>query len=88
MITPDDLPQPITIQGNQKGIAMAAEEPAGRGTENGVALKDINEIKKGRLIDALRQSGGNQSEAARRLGISRTSVWSQIKRFGIDFSSL
>jgi two-component system response regulator HydG len=43
----------------------------------------LDEIKKQRLVDALQQSGGNQSEAARILGISRTSVWSQIKRYGI-----
>ena len=43
----------------------------------------LNEIKKRRLMDALQQSGGNQSEAARILGISRTSVWSQIKKYGI-----
>ncbi len=45
----------------------------------------LNEIKKRRLIDALRQSGGNQSEASRILGISRTSVWNQMKRFNIKF---
>jgi len=45
----------------------------------------LNEIKKRRLIDALRQSGGNQSQAARTLGISRTSVWNQMKRFNIKF---
>ena len=44
---------------------------------------DLNEIKKRRLIDALQQSGGNQSEAARILNISRTSVWNQIRRYGI-----
>ncbi|MGD2029943.1 MAG: sigma 54-interacting transcriptional regulator [Desulfobacterales bacterium] len=43
----------------------------------------LDEIKKRRLKDALRQSGGNQSEAARILGISRTSVWSQMKKYGI-----
>jgi len=43
----------------------------------------MDEIKKRRLIDALNQSGGNQSEAARILGISRTSVWSQIKKYSI-----
>jgi two-component system response regulator HydG len=31
----------------------------------------------------LQQSGGNQSEAARILGISRRSVWSQIKKYDI-----
>jgi len=33
----------------------------------------------------LQQSGGNQSETARILGISRTSVWNQMKRFNIKF---
>jgi len=44
----------------------------------------LDELKKQRLIDALRQSGGNQSEAARILGISRTSIWNQIRRFKIS----
>lgn len=44
----------------------------------------IEDIKKQRLTNALRQSHGNQSETAKILGISRTSVWSQIKRFGVD----
>jgi len=43
----------------------------------------INDIKKQRLIRALQQSNGNQSEAARLLGLSRTSVWDQMKRFKI-----
>jgi len=43
----------------------------------------LNEIKKQRLINALQQSGGNQSQAAHILGISRTSVWNQIKKYGI-----
>jgi PAS domain S-box-containing protein len=46
--------------------------------------ESIDEVKKKRLIDALNRTGGNQSKAARLLGISRTSVWSQIKRFNIQ----
>jgi transcriptional regulator of acetoin/glycerol metabolism len=48
------------------------------------ATLDLEDLKKQRLLEALRRTGGNQSEAGRRLGISRTSVWQQIKRFGID----
>ena len=48
-----------------------------------IATESLDKIKKQRLIDALRRSNGNQSEAARILGISRTSVWGQIKRFNI-----
>ena len=48
------------------------------------APQSLEEIKKERLLIALKQTGGNQSAAARELGISRTAVWQQIKRFGID----
>ena len=36
------------------------------------------------LIDALRRSAGNQSEAARLLGVSRVTVWSRMKKLGVD----
>lgn len=48
------------------------------------ASESLEKIKKQRLIGALRKSGGNQSEAARILGISRTSVWNQIRKFNIS----
>ncbi|MEN8245707.1 MAG: sigma 54-interacting transcriptional regulator [Thermodesulfobacteriota bacterium] len=48
------------------------------------AAQSLDEIKRQRLLDALNKAGGNQSEAARILGISRTSVWSQMKRFGLN----
>jgi transcriptional regulator with GAF, ATPase, and Fis domain len=50
-------------------------------TEPAAVLGNLEELKKERLVKALQEAGGNQSEAARRLGISRTSVWSQMKRF-------
>jgi two-component system response regulator HydG len=36
------------------------------------------------LIQALQSAGGNKSEAARRLGISRVTLWKRIKKFGIQ----
>ena len=36
------------------------------------------------LIEVLRQTGGNQSKAAERLGVSRVTVWKRMKRYGID----
>jgi len=73
LIGPTDLPPHL--------LGSQGSHPAVPAVET--AVFDLNEIKKQRLIDALRASGGNQAEAARRLGISRTSVWKQIKRFGI-----
>jgi len=43
-----------------------------------------SDAEKSALIDVLRRSGGNQSEAARMLNVSRVTVWKRIKKYGID----
>jgi PAS domain S-box-containing protein len=40
-------------------------------------------MKKSRLIEALKRTRGNQTQAAGMLGISRVTVWNQIKRYQI-----
>ena len=35
------------------------------------------------LLKMLQETGGNQSEAARRYGVSRVTVWKRIKKHGI-----
>jgi two-component system, NtrC family, response regulator HydG len=46
-------------------------------------ITDPNEAKKKLLMDALEQSGGNQTRAAEILGITRVTVWNRMKRYGI-----
>jgi len=46
--------------------------------------ESIDDVKRRRLIQALKQATGNQSEAARLLGLSRTSVWNQMKKYNIQ----
>ena len=36
------------------------------------------------LVDALKQTGGNQTRAARILGINRVTVWNRMRKYGID----
>lgn len=36
------------------------------------------------LSRALRESGGNRAETARRLGMSRTTLWKKLKQYGLD----
>ena len=36
------------------------------------------------LVEALRQAAGNQSQAARILGVSRVTIWKRINKYGID----
>lgn len=40
--------------------------------------------EKAALLQALRNAGGNQSEAARMLGVNRGTVWSRMRKYGID----
>ncbi|GAB6060621.1 hypothetical protein JCM31598_37380 [Desulfonatronum parangueonense] len=44
--------------------------------------------QKSRLIQALRQSGGNKSEAARILGINRVTVLNRMRKYGIDLKKV
>ena len=48
--------------------------------------KDL--VEKNELIEALRQSKGNQSQAARILGINRVTVWNRMKKYGIDLKKV
>ena len=70
MIEPRDLPLESF---GQPAVCLPGE----------VAGGSLDEIKRERLRKALEEAGGNRSEAARILGISRTSVWSQMKRYSI-----
>ena len=42
------------------------------------------EIKKIELVEVLEKTGGNQSQAARLLGVTRVTVWNRMKRYGIS----
>ncbi|NNF98397.1 MAG: sigma 54-interacting transcriptional regulator [Desulfobacteraceae bacterium] len=46
--------------------------------------KAMAEKGRAELLSVLRETGGNQSEAARRLQVSRITVWKRIKKYGID----
>jgi PAS domain S-box-containing protein len=48
----------------------------------------IDQLERERLTRILRQTGGNQSEAARLLGVSRVTVWKRIKKYAIDLKKV
>jgi two-component system response regulator HydG len=73
----ESLIQPSHLPPN---IARVQEQP----NEPQRLFAGVAEIQKRELVDALRKSGGNQSKAARLLGISRVTVWSRIKKLKID----
>jgi PAS domain S-box-containing protein len=66
------LPHKIVDGGAERQVACAMDPDC---------IKDREQ-----MIEVLRQTGGNQSKAARLLGVSRVTVWKRIKRFGIDIN--
>jgi len=61
------------------------DEQAPKAKKRWVSL-DPNEAKRRELIKALEKAGGNQSQAARILGVSRVTVWNRMKKFGIHLT--
>ena len=52
---------------------------------NAEVFIDRREVhEKTALIDALKKASGNQSQAARILGISRVTVWNRMRKYGIN----
>ncbi len=57
----------------------AATAPAAAGSRTPAAALDREQI-----LAALAASGGNRAETARRLGISRVTLWKRLKQYGVD----
>jgi DNA-binding NtrC family response regulator len=66
--------------------ADAGDEHAGPVTDarNGPSLKEqVEAFERGLVARALDSTGGNQSEAARRLGVSRVTLIDKMKKYGL-----
>jgi transcriptional regulator with PAS, ATPase and Fis domain len=71
MIRPQHLPSTIY---RRRGSPSASKRKS----------LDLKEIEKQELLEALEKTGGNQSEAAELLRVSRVTIWNRMKRFGIN----
>lgn len=50
--------------------------------QSSLSVKDTKE--KQYLMDALKEAGGNQTQAASILGVNRVTVWNRMRKYGID----
>lgn len=48
------------------------------------SINSDDPMKREQLLQVLKQTDGNQSEAAKILGVSRVTIWSRMKKYGID----
>jgi transcriptional regulator of acetoin/glycerol metabolism len=46
-------------------------------------LGSLEEVEKAVIAETLKKCNGNRSQAARRLGIGRSSLWRKMKKYGL-----
>ncbi len=74
LLTPESLPPQIAAQ-----AARSPQPPTLRPGAQAAALS-----QRDTLLQALRQAGGNKSQAARLLGVNRVTVYNRMKKYGIE----
>jgi two-component system response regulator HydG len=82
-VSPAELPLPL--QALQKEIDT--EAPCLPPLENGAADPDLACIEKQAILNKLKDTGGNKSEAARRLGITRRTLKLKLKKYDLDMET-
>ncbi|GAB4334632.1 MAG: sigma 54-interacting transcriptional regulator [Desulfobulbaceae bacterium] len=73
-ITERELPAGTAVRGQEEGESATAA---------GLAGLPLEEIEKEAIIQTLRETGGNKSEAARILGITRTTLNNKLRKYGM-----
>ncbi|MFA5716679.1 MAG: sigma-54 dependent transcriptional regulator [Desulfobulbaceae bacterium] len=74
-----ELPPAVAAHDNEAG----GEIPAA-----GMAGLPLEEVEKAAIVQTLRETGGNKSEAARILGITRTTLNNKIRKYAIDMARI
>ena len=60
-----------------------AQKPDTVGVEDMAADLPLEEVEKVTILKTLDSAGGNKSEAARRLGITRRTLHQKLKKYGV-----
>ncbi|MCC7017382.1 MAG: sigma-54-dependent Fis family transcriptional regulator [Rhodospirillales bacterium] len=74
VISPSDLPAAIQ-HGNRQSLAPTEDKPDGN------SGKTLNEIAKNTVLECVARHHGNLMQAARELGISRTTLWRRLREY-------
>jgi DNA-binding NtrC family response regulator len=67
-----------------EGLDLSLLLGASAGGREPLSLRErVQAYERGLVVEALREAGGNRSEAARRLGISRVTLHDKLRRYGL-----
>ena len=79
----------ITAAALREAVSGRPEASGFTGVPEGLPLRDtLQEVERKLILQALSRTGGRQTEAAKRLGISPKNLWNKIQKHGIDPKSI
>jgi DNA-binding NtrC family response regulator len=81
VIGPEHLPPLGARAATPLPISAAA---SGDGGDGGALREAVDAVERARVLDVLRRCGGNQSQAAKSLGIARNTLAARLRRWGVD----
>lgn len=87
VITVDELPAEILTSPRETTTALATIAPPATTVtvmRTSVLRAERDRVERDRLLEALAAAGGNKTEAARSLGVARSTFLSRLKKFGIE----
>ena len=67
-----------------RGLGLAPASPAPAASGETLAGLTLEEAERRLIVNALRETGGNVSESARRLGVTRMALRYRIRKLGLD----
>jgi two-component system response regulator HydG len=78
-----DLPTQLQQQGLEarRTAAAGGDEPAG--ADGAPAVKTMAELERDAILSAIRTLNGDKLQAARLLGIGKTTLYRKLKEYGI-----
>jgi two-component system response regulator HydG len=79
-----DLPTQLQQQGLEaRRATTAASDPEGGGTESAPAVATLADLERQAILGAIRALHGDKLQAARLLGIGKTTLYRKLKEYGI-----
>jgi DNA-binding NtrC family response regulator len=76
-----DLPTQLQQQGLEERRATVAGEPENGGA---AAVKTLAELEREAILGAIRALNGDKLQAAKMLGIGKTTLYRKLKEYGVD----